>query len=306
MLAPAPKAKEISTMRLAPHRPRRPVASRPRSPSPACGATKDKAHRRRAPPLRRRREARHRPAVHGPQRPRRRLRHHRTRRRQGDGGRESITGTVQVFNLPGAGGTVGLQRDGQREGQRQARHADGPRRRRRGLHAEVQGHAQRHHPDRQADRGGRRDRRAQGLARTQTSTTSSRPGRRTRRSSPSAAAPRPAAPTTCCRCSSPRPSASTPRRSATSRTTAAASCSRRCSATRSPSAPRGFGEFLDQVEAGDVRVLAVTSERAGRRAQGRARRSRSRASTWSSPTGAASWRPPGLSDGRQARSGSTP
>ena len=32
----------------------------------------------------------------------------------------------------------------------------------------------------------------------------------------------------------------------------------------------GFGEFLDQVEAGDVRVLAVTERRAGRGAQGRA------------------------------------
>ena len=61
----------------------------------------------------------------------------------------------------------------------------------------------------------------------------------------------------------------------------------------------GFGEFLDQVEAGDVRVLAVTSDERGRRAR-TCRPSRRRASTSCSPTGAASWRPPGLSPSRQA------
>ena len=52
-----------------------------------------------------------------------------------------ITKGVEVFNLAGAGGTVGLQRTGQREGQRQAADADGARRRRRRVHQQVQGHA---------------------------------------------------------------------------------------------------------------------------------------------------------------------
>ena len=151
--------------------------------------------------------------------------------------KEGITETVQVFNLPGRRWHRRPPARRQREGQRQARHADGPRRRRRGLHAEVEGLAERHHSDRQAHRGGRARSSCPRTPRTPTSTSSSRRGRRTRSPSPSAAGPRPAARTTSCRCSWPRPSASTRRPSATCRTTAAASCSRRCSATRSPSAP---------------------------------------------------------------------
>ena len=43
-------------------------------------------------------------------------------------------------------------------------------------------------------------------------------------------------------------------------------CCRRCWAGRWPSAASGYGEFFDQVEAGEVRVLADQRAGAGRRA----------------------------------------
>ena len=172
-----------------------------------------------------------------------------------------ITGCVQVFNLPGRRWHRRPAAHRQREGQRQARHADGPRRRRRRLHAEVEGHPQRHHPDRQADRGGRRDRRAEGLAVQGHQPSSSPPGRPTPRSSPSAAARPPAAPTTCCRCSWPRPSASTRKQVSYVSYDGGGELLPALLGNKIAFGASGFGEFLDQVEAGDVRVLAVTSEK---------------------------------------------
>ena len=171
-----------------------------------------------------------------------------------------ITGAIQVFNLPGAGGTVGLQRTVNEKG-------NGKLAMQMGLGVVGAAYTQKSQATlndttpiaKLIEEAGAivvpKD------SPYQTSTPSSRRGRPTRRRSTSAAAPRPAAPTTCCRCSWPRPSASTRRPSATSASTAAASCSRPSSATRSPSAASGFGEFLDQVKAGQVKVLAVTSEK---------------------------------------------
>ncbi len=168
----------------------------------------------------------------------RRLRHHRAHGGQGHGGRQDHQ---RHRGLQPRGrrrhGRPGPH--GQREGQRRPDDADGPRRGRRVVHQQVEVHAGRDHPDRQADRGVRRGDGAQGLARSRTSTTSSTPGRRTPARSASAAAPRPVAPTTCSRCSWPRPWASTPSRCASSPTTVVATCSRRCSATRSTSPPPG-------------------------------------------------------------------
>ena len=70
-----------------------------------------------------------------------------------------------------------------------------------------------------------------------------------------------AAPTTCCRCSWPRPSASTPRTSATSTYDGGGELLPALLGNKIAFGASGFGEFLDQVKAGDVRVLAVTSEK---------------------------------------------
>ena len=51
-----------------------------------------------------------RPAVHGPELPRQRLRHHRPRGRRRCMEDEELADGIEVFNLEGAGGTVGLQR----------------------------------------------------------------------------------------------------------------------------------------------------------------------------------------------------
>ena len=56
----------------------------------------------------------------------------------------------------------------------------------------------------------------------------------------------------------------------------------------------GLGEFEGQIDDGSLRVLAVSGEE--RLEASTPRRSRSPASTWSSPTGAASSRRPGISD----------
>ena len=194
----------------------------------------------------------------------------------------------------------------QREGQRQARHADGARRRRRRLHAEVQGHAERHHPDRQAHRGGRR---ASSCPRTRPTQTindlvdgvEGRPAR----SSRSAAAPRPVAPTTCCPMQLAKAVGIDPkdvsyvvlrrRRRAAPGAARQQDRLRRLRLRRVPRPGRG------RRRAGPRR----DERQARRRASGRARPSRSRASTWCSPTGAASWRLPASRDEDKASAGST-
>ena len=70
----------------------------------------------------------------------------------------------------------------------------------------------------------------------------------------------PAAPTISSRWKRPRPPASTPPRSTTSPMTAAATCSRHCSATRSTAGISGLGEYDDQIESGELRVLAVSGD----------------------------------------------
>ena len=58
----------------------------------------------------------------------------------------------------------------------------------------------------------------------------------------------------------------------------------------------GVGEYLDQIKAGELRVLAVTSPKRVARTQGRAHAEASPESTWTSPTGAASSPRPASSD----------
>ena len=178
---------------------------------------------------------------------------------------EKITKNLEVFNLAGAGGTVGLARIVNEKGNGDLAMLMGLGVVGASYTNKSEAEADRHHPARQADRGARRHRGAQGLARTRRSTTWSTAwkadpeGQRRRRLV--ARRPRPPA----ARCSSPRPSASTPRRSTSSPTTAAATCCRPSSATRSRFGASGFGEFLDQVEAGEVRVLAISGDEAARR-----------------------------------------
>ena len=147
------------------------------------------------------------------------------------------TKNVEVFNLAGAGGTVGLSRTVSEKG-------NGKLLMMMGLGVvgaqytnKSTSQARPDHPDRQADRGVRRDRGGQELPVQDDQRAGRRPGRPTRRASRWAAARCRAARTTCCRCNWPRPSASTPRRSTSSPTTAAATCCRPCWAARSPSAP---------------------------------------------------------------------
>ena len=115
---------------------------------------------------------------------------------EGDSGEsEPVSGLgIMVPNCPGSGYDTtaraaskahggrrarqehrGLQRRGRRwhrraadssvnEEQRQGAHADGPRCRRAPLHEQVRGHAGRDHADREADRGGRGDRRTREFA----------------------------------------------------------------------------------------------------------------------------------------------
>ena len=101
---------------------------------------------------------------------------------------------------------------------------------------------------------------AQGLAVQDHRRPGRRRGRPTRRRSASAAARRPAAPTTCCRCSSPRPSASTPRRSTTSSYDGGGDLLPALLGNKIDFGTSGVGEFLDQIEAGEMRVLATTGE----------------------------------------------
>ena len=75
-----------------------------------------------------------------------------------------LTGALEVFNLPGAGGTVGLGRTVNEQRQRPAGHVDGARRGGQRVHQQLAGDPGRHHPDRPAHRGDRDRRRRQGLA----------------------------------------------------------------------------------------------------------------------------------------------
>ena len=123
----------------APERHRR-RARRPQPPPPAAPPARTRSRCRRQ-----RRQGRVRPADDGAELPRRRLRPHRPHRGQGHGGRRRSPSGVEVFNLAGAGGTVGLARADEREGQRRPVHDDGPRRRRRDLHQRVRSRADRDH-----------------------------------------------------------------------------------------------------------------------------------------------------------------
>ena len=66
-----------------------------------------------------------------------------------------ITGSVEVFNLPGAGGHRRARPHGQRERQRPPRHVHGAGRGGQRVHQQLAGHAGRRHPDRPADPGDR-------------------------------------------------------------------------------------------------------------------------------------------------------
>ncbi len=76
------------------------------------------------------------------------------------------------------------------------------------------------------------------------------------------------------------------------RTTAVASCSTGSSARRSPSRATGIGEVAEQAKSGDVKILAVTSAEPVEGVD--APTLKSPASTWCSPTGAASSARPGF------------
>ena len=78
-------------------------------------------------------------------------------------------------------------------------------------------------------------------------------------------------------------------RSTSCRTTAAATCCRRILGNKIDFATSGAGEFKDQISHGDMRVLATSGRGAASARIGRADPQGGRASTWSSPTGAASW-----------------
>ena len=149
------------------------------------------------------------------------------------------TENVEVFNLAGAGGTVGLARTVNEKGNGKLADDDGPRRGRSPVHQQVDGQARPDHPDRQADRGVRRHRGRQGLPVHRRSTTSSTAWKANPKalavgggSVPGRSRP-PAADA-----AGPDGRASTPSRSTSSPTTAAVTCSRPSSAARSPSAPR--------------------------------------------------------------------
>ena len=101
---------------------------------------------------RRQRRGRHRPADHGAELARERLRPDGAGRGQGDGGRGAGAQRRglqcprrQRHGRPAAGG--------EREGQRQAAHADGPRCGGGGVHQQLRGDAAGHHAHREADRG---------------------------------------------------------------------------------------------------------------------------------------------------------
>ena len=123
---------------------------------------------------------------------------------------EGIASGVEVFNLEGAGGTVGLARTVNEKGNGDLAMLMG---------LGVVGASYTNETDATLNETTPLARLIEEpgavwcprTRRTRPSTTSSPPGRPTRRGSPSAAARRPAARTTCCRCSSRRPSGSTPR-----------------------------------------------------------------------------------------------
>ena len=155
-----------------------------------------------------------------PQQPRRRLRPHRSRRCQGAGGQRAHR-PLRDHQRPRRQRHRRDAAPPQRGGRRRPGDGDGARRRRRRLHQQVRGDAARDDADRPAGRGAGGHPRARPTRRSRRSTTWSRPGRTTPGRSRSAAAPAPAGPTTCSRCSSRPRSRSTRRTSTTSPTTAA-------------------------------------------------------------------------------------
>ena len=202
----------------------------------------------------------YRPADHGPQHPRRRLRHHRPRRREGDGRRRrSPTGT-EVFNLDGAGGTVGLARTVNEKG-------NGDLAMMMGLGVVGASYTNKSQAKltqttpiaRLIEESGAIDG-AEGLAVQD----HRRPGHGVEGGpearSASAAAPPPAARTTCCRCSSRRPSASTPRRSTSCTYDGGGDLLPAILGDKVDVGHSGAGEFLNQIANGDIRVLATSGD----------------------------------------------
>ena len=245
------------------------------------------AHRRR------RRHAGPRPAVPGAQRARRRLRHHRAHGGEGAWRTRSSPARCEVFNLPGAGGTVGLGRTVNESGNDRLVMSMGL-----GVVGAVYTNESpatlhRHHPDRPADRG---DRDRRGRRRTRRYATFDElvgdvEGRPRRGAGRRRVQPRRAGP----------PRADADGRGHRARTRATVNYISYDGGGELLAAVlggkvafgvSGLGEYADQIEAGELRVLAVTAPASASRASTRPP-SRRRAWTWSSPTGAASSRRPG-------------
>ena len=173
---------------------------------------------------------------------------------------DEITSGTEVFNLEGAGGTVGLARTVNEKGNADLTMLMGLGVVGASYTNKSEVHAGRDHPDRPADRGVRRGDGAEGLSVQDHRRPGRRPGRPTRARSASAAAPRPAAPTTCCPCSSRRPSASTPRRSTSSPYDGGGDLLPAILGDKVDFATSGAGEFKDQIANGDIRVLATSGD----------------------------------------------
>ena len=173
---------------------------------------------------------------------------------------DKITSGTEVFNLEGAGGTVGLARTVNEKGNGDLADADGPRRGRRVVHEQVEGHARRDHPDREADRGVRRRDGAEGLAVQDDRRPGRRPGRPTRARSASAAAPRPAAPTTCCPMQLAQAVGIDPKQVRFVSYDGGGDLLPALLGDKIDFATSGAGEFKDQIANGDIRVLATSGD----------------------------------------------
>ena len=273
LTAHGPPARDQGDSR-AKHGPGSPVRRRPgarRRWPPACGVSADDDAGRRRPTA-----AGHGPAHPGAQLPRQRLRHHRPRRGQGDAGRQahrhaSRCSTSPAPAAPSACSGSSTRRATTTSSCRWASASSAA-----VYTNKSKATLQRHHPDRPAHRGGRGDRRAEGLAvhrpRPAGRRLEGRPGQGAgRRRAPTPGGPDHLTPMLLAKAVGVDAEGRQLRRLRRRRRAAR----RRCSASKVAFAATGVGEVAEQAKAGDVQILAVTSARARSRASTR-RRSRSR------------------------------
>ena len=215
---------------------------------------------------------------------------------------EKLDDGIEVFNVEGAGGTLGLSAARlQVRGRPLPADDDRAGHARRDRDQPLRRPARPHDADRHDDHRDRGDRRADEVALPVAEGPDRRPSRATPARSAGPAA-RPAAPTSCSSASSRACSAPTRPRRSTSRTPAAARPTRRSSPARSTRASTGLSEVVDQVEARqDAPARGLLAGRRRDRRPQAADASRTQGIDLEMTNWRAIIAPPGLSDAERER-----